>query len=42
MDQGLDSGTLLMMTTAIVGVILLRGVILRRHLRKRRKSDKRD
>jgi hypothetical protein len=33
--DGLDTPTLLLMTTAIVGVVLLRGVLLRRHLRKR-------
>jgi hypothetical protein len=34
--QGLDTPTLLLMVTAVVGVVVLRGVLMRRHLRKRR------
>ncbi|HTG38106.1 hypothetical protein [Sphingomonas sp.] len=34
--EALDTPTFLALVTAIVGVVLLRGVLLRRHLRKRR------
>ncbi|MEZ0495309.1 hypothetical protein [Sphingomonas sp. IW22] len=34
--EALDTPTFLLLATAIVGVVLLRGVLLRRHLRKRR------
>ena len=35
-QQGLSLPTLLLVCVAIVGVVVLRGVLLRRHLRKRR------
>lgn len=35
-QQGLNMPTLLLVCVAIVGVVVLRGVLLRRHLRKRR------
>lgn len=34
-QQGLSTPTLLLVSVAIVGVVVLRGVLLRRHLRKR-------
>lgn len=37
-DQGLDTPALLYITTAMVGVILLRGVFMRRHLRRKRRE----
>lgn len=40
--QGLDTPTLLLVMTAIVGVVVLRGVLLRRHLRKRRPGRRAD
>lgn len=35
-EEGLDGSTLVLMATAVVAVVVLRGVLLRRHLRKRR------
>lgn len=34
-QQGLSMPTLLLVSVAIVGIVVLRGVLLRRHLRKR-------